>query len=152
MRYQIGVALSMVALFACQPPTDPTPPQPVTVTVTQIVGPNNSGNGSSTPGADAACAGITGNASLAFTGGLFSGGKAKVNEPLHAQIGGLTIPSSCVPVVSVDPSGPCSRLGTTQNPNDILVLPTAPGICTVSVCITNASPNRCAGNAVEVIA
>ena len=145
------VVLVAIGLFGCQTPTDPSPPPSVTMVVTQTNGPNNSGNGSQSPGADAACAGITGNASLPVTGGTFSGGKGKVGEPLHAAFAGLNIPSSCTPTVSVEPTGPCSRLGTVQNPNDILILPSAPGLCQFQACITNVSPVRCASNAVDVI-
>lgn len=135
--------LSVLALVGCEGPTDPTPTLPSNnQSVTVIVGPNNSGNGGNTPGADAACAGITGNAFITyFSGNNFGGGKAKVGEILLARVDGLTIPSNCTPTVDAHPNGQCAKLGSFHSVQQITLVPTAAGSCTLDVCVNG---NKCA--------
>lgn len=141
------VTLAVVVLQACQPPSTPTPPTSVSQVV--IVGPNNSGNNSGGTGADAACAGITGTASLTVFSGTFSGGKGKVSEPILARVDGLSIPSSCAPVVEVTASGSCAKpTSIVQTVGQIIVLPNAVGLCSVSACVGQ----RCAATALDVLA
>ena len=147
----LGGALMLAAfaiMLACQPPSTPTPPTNVSQVV--IVGPNNSGNGSG-GSQDAACAGITGTPALTVFSGTFSGGKGKVGEPMLMRIEGLSIPSSCTPTVNVDASGACVRLGSVQTVSQIMALPTSAGTCAVTACVAGVNPQKCAGNATQVI-
>lgn len=144
------VALAVLVLVACQPPTTPTSGQ-VTVTVNQVNGPNNSGNGAPGTGSDAACAGITGTASVTFfSGNSFGGGHAKAGEILLARVDGLTIPSTCNPTVEVNANGQCTKLGSFHTVQQITLFPSAVGQCTIDVCVNGT---KCApAKSIDVIA
>lgn len=152
LKLQMGVAVIALAMVACQTPTDPSDRESgdININITNNNGENQNQSGG---GGQNACAGITGIPRVAITSTTFSGGKAKVGEPLIATLLDVQVPSTCNPTVvvtSVTPSVCNVPTTLSQNTREVRISPLSPGMCQANICIGSHLP--CATLEIEVIA